>query len=375
MAKETMTSEERYQAAIRLEKPDRVPVVPLMSTAGAASLVNQDSGALFAGGTKAQVEADLGVFDAFGGWDAASPIAASDAWELMGLRSKFSEGESGELQILETENMQIEDYDLVSEIGWSQFVNDHLVPRISDVKDGEAWGKKAIDILGALIQSVADFKGRGATLSFSSWNFHPFFQLSLVRSMIRFTEDLYYHPEKVDAALKAAVPVFIERAVGFCQATGVMIANCTEERAGGFFYPPKIFERFWWPYTLEIVDALWSQGIVTWFHIDTCWDKNLHYFKQLPRGSAIIDLDGTTDIFKAKEILRDHLCIATDVHPTLLSLGKPQEVEAYCKEVIDRIGGDGGCILTTGCTVPGAVKPENFRAMIETGKNYELGKV
>jgi hypothetical protein len=25
-----------------------------------------------------------------------------------------------------------------------------------------------------------------------------------------------------------------------------------EERAGGFLFPPKIFERFWWPYTLEI---------------------------------------------------------------------------------------------------------------------------
>ncbi len=367
-----MTSEERYQAAIRLEKPDRVPVAPLMSIAAAASLLGQDSSSLFKGGTKAQIDAEIRVFDAFGGWDAASPIAASDAWELMGLKSKFSKGESGDLQILETENMRREDYDLVGEIGWAEFVSQHLIPRVSDAGTAGQWADRAVDIFGALIQSVSDFKARGASLTYSSWSFHPFFQLSLVRSMVKFTEDLYYHPEKVESALRAAVPLFIERAVGFCKATGVMIANCTEERAGGFFYPPKVFERFWWPYTLEIVDALWSEGIVTWFHLDTCWDKNLHYFRQLPRGSAIIDLDGTTDIFRAKEVLRDHLCIATDVHPTLLSLGKPEEVEAYCRNLIDRVGDGGGCILTTGCTLPAAVKAENFRAMIETGKTYEL---
>ena len=124
----------------------------------------KDPADLFTSGTKAQVDAEIRVFDTFGGWDAVSPIAASDAWELVGLRSKFSGGESGDLQILETENMQIEDYDLVSEIGWSPFINDHLVPRISDTEDGEVWGKKAIDIFGVLIQSVADVKGRGATL-------------------------------------------------------------------------------------------------------------------------------------------------------------------------------------------------------------------
>jgi uroporphyrinogen-III decarboxylase len=125
---------------------------------------------------------------------------------------------------------------------------------------------------------------------------------------------------------------------------------------------------------MQIVDAFWSEGIVSWFHLDTCWDKNIPYFEQLPKGSAIIDLDGTTDIFTAKEVLKNHLCIASDVHPTLLSLGKPEDVENYCKKLIDEVGKDGGLILSTGCTVPGAVKPENFKAMIETGKHYEFSK-
>jgi hypothetical protein len=77
---------------------------------------------------------------------------------------------------------------------------------------------------------------------------------------------------------------------------------------------------------VEIVDAFWPEGIVTFFHLDASWDRNLRYFKQLPRGSAVIDLDGTTDIFAAKEVLRDHLCTSTDVPASLLALGEPEEV-------------------------------------------------
>jgi uroporphyrinogen-III decarboxylase len=40
--------------------------------------------------------------------------------------------------------------------------------------------------------------------------------------------------------------------------------------------------------------------------------------------------------------------------------------------LIDEIGHNGGLILRAGCSVPYAVKPENFKAMLDTGKNYEL---
>jgi uroporphyrinogen-III decarboxylase len=122
------------------------------------------------------------------------------------------------------------------------------------------------------------------------------------------------------------------------------------------------------------VDAFWSEGIVTLFHLDQCWDKNIPYFKELPRGSAILELDSVTDIFAAKESLRSHLCLHGDVSAAMLSVAQPEDVEAYCKRLIDEVGDDGGFIMGSGCSVPPTVKPENFRAMIETGKNYELTK-
>jgi uroporphyrinogen-III decarboxylase len=62
------------------------------------------------------------------------------------------------------------------------------------------------------------------------------------------------------------------------------------------------------------------------------------------------------------------------VHPTLLSLGKPEEVEAYCKKLIDEVGEDGGFFLSSGCELPATIKAENLKAMILTGQTYELSK-
>jgi uroporphyrinogen-III decarboxylase len=66
--------------------------------------------------------------------------------------------------------------------------------------------------------------------------------------------------------------------------------------------------------------------------------------------------------------------MAGDMHPSLMSLGKPEDVEAYCKRLIDEVGGDGGFIMGTGCEMPTAVKLDNWRAMIQTARNYEFSK-
>jgi Uroporphyrinogen decarboxylase (URO-D) len=373
MAKETMTPEDRVKAAIQLEKPDRVPVVPLMCTPAAARLLELEPWKIVAGGFEAQLEAEMKVFDAFGGWDGTTPIIDPNMACLLGLKVKLPEEGEVEAQVLEAENWSVEEYDLIPDMGWLRFCGEVIAPRVSDKKpeDMPALQQRAVE---NAIKFCAQCRKRGIVPTYPMWTFHPFFSMSLTRSMVKFTEDLYYRPEKVERVLKVAIPEYIELLIGLSKATGVKVVNVTEERAGAFFYPLRTFERFWWPYTVQIVDALWSQGIVTWFHLDTSWDKNLPYFKQLPRGSAIIDLDGTTDIFAAKQLLRDHLCIVGDVGAALLCLGKPEEVEAYAKRLIDEVGHDGGLILGSACTLPGAVRAENFRAMIETGKTYELAR-
>lgn len=105
------------------------------------------------------------------------------------------------------------------------------------------------------------------------------------------------------------------------------------------------------------------------FHLDQPWNKNLPIMKKcLPKGSFGLQLDGTTDIVEAKKVMGDHCSFQGDVPASLLSLGKPEEVSAYCKHLIKEVGYDGGFTLVSGCEVPTDVKPENLTAMLEAAR-------
>ena len=385
MAGETMSSKERVMAAMQLEKPDRVPIDILASGAPFARMAGITQTEFFSNEEKA-FDAINKVFDYTGGWDldlASIPakslaMAKTGITLALGLKLAFPGIELPDdysYQACEEEVLKPEDYDTIAEIGWQKFMFEDFAFRILDITP-EDLQKTLEETAPVFFRAIDEWRKRGVVTLYPVTPFvtHPFFRLSLGRSMVKFTEDLYYNPEMVEKAMKTLTRELIEEWIAGSKIFDQKFAFIIEERAGGFFYPPKIFERFWWPYTLEIVNALWSEGIVTWFHLDQCWDKNIPYFKQLPRGSAILALDGTTDIFAAKEVLRNHLCLAGDVHPTLLSIGKPEEVEAYSKRLIDEVGSDGGFILSSGCEIPAAVKAENMRAMVQTGKTYELSR-
>jgi len=386
MSKETMTSEERVWAAASLDKPDRVPI-NILATAAYAPVTGWTVADWNINMTAEQKRASIDkVWDYTGGWDMDLASIASDSGPSlpllaainMGVRMKFPGidlPDNYTAQVVEQEIMKREDYDTVAEIGWQRFMDEDYQFRIADVTREEINDAMSIAALG-FFDSLEMWKERGVVFlnPALSHPMHPFFRFAMGRSMLKFIEDLYYHPEPVEKALKTATREYIEQMITNCKAWNSKMVFTSEERAEGAMFPLHIFERFWWPYTQEIVDALWSEGIVTWFHLDQCWDKNIPYFKQLPRGSAILALDGMTDIFAAKEVLRGHLCLAGDVHPSLTSLGKPEDVEAYCKKLIDEVGGDGGFILGTGCEMPTAVKLDNWRAMCQTVKNYEFSK-
>ena len=58
------------------------------------------------------------------------------------------------------------------------------------------------------------------------------------------------------------------------------------------------------------------------------------------------------------------MCLKGDVSPSLLSLGTPEKVSAYCHRLINEVGPE-GLILSQACTIPPDAKAENVRAMVE----------
>ena len=84
-------------------------------------------------------------------------------------------------------------------------------------------------------------------------------------------------------------------------------------RAASEFLSPKLWERFVFPYYKEMAEVAVEEGAIPYLHLDADWTRDLERFKEFPKGKCVLSLDGRTDIFKAKEILGDHMCLMGDV--------------------------------------------------------------
>jgi uroporphyrinogen-III decarboxylase len=119
--------------------------------------------------------------------------------------------------------------------------------------------------------------------------------------------------------------------------------------------------------------SLIDEGLTPMPWMEADYTDRLEVIGDIPRGKAIYHFENA-DIFKAKEILGDVVCIRGNVPASLLCLGSPQEVRDYCKKLIDIVGKGGGFIMDGGNGISDEAKPENVRAMVDFTKEHGVYK-
>ena len=375
MIPETMSRQERFEAVVALEVPDRVPVMPLM-TAFAVRSQNLTQGEGWRDPDKG-FAAMIDTFNDLGGFDRL--YKPNLYWPMIGGRFCSTPvrvlipgrqaPEDALNQIDERELFGREDYDKIADLGWNGFWDEHY-EKMSGGRSIDRVIYSQNQLLDRYIREVDACHSKDIYPLFGAYVDSMIMAFSMARTLTQFTMDLYEVPQQVKAAMDACCDDLIQNALDVIAKTKIPLAFIVLERGSGFYYRPEIFEQFEWPYLQRYVDAFLSAGITPWFHFDTDWSLNLPYLRQLPKGKCICDLDSTTDIFKAKKILDGHMCISGDVPAALLTLGTSDEVRRYCQRLIDEVGKGGGFFLTTGCECPVDAKFENVKIMIEVAKSY-----
>jgi hypothetical protein len=267
-------------------------------------------------------------------------------------------------QIDEISPMSEADYDIILDKGFAyyqqQVFEKHLPLAVADLqKYIEADWEKII----------ANYVNAGI-VPFSPLIFGvPFDVLSSARGMVNLTKDLYRIPDKVEAVLDiittemiAMIKERITPLKPFAVFTGA--TRCAPE-----YMSPKMWERFALPFLKRQVEAVVETGAYALLHWDNNWTRAIEYLQEFPKGKCILSSDSNTDLYKAKEVLRGHMCVMGDVPAAMLTLGTPDEVYKYSSKLINDLGPD-GFILAVGCCTPLNAKPENVKAMISaaTGK-------
>jgi uroporphyrinogen-III decarboxylase len=128
------------------------------------------------------------------------------------------------------------------------------------------------------------------------------------------------------------------------------------------------FKKFYWPTLKKLIIGLSNEGVVPQLFVEGAYNKRLELVDELPRGKVVWWFDAT-DMEQAKKTVGRTNCIAGNVPLDILCTGTPDDVKAYCKNLIDVAGKDGGFMLVSGAGVQGA-KPENVRTMIDFSKKY-----
>jgi uroporphyrinogen-III decarboxylase len=375
MIPETMSRKERFEAVVALEKPDRVPVMPLMTAFAVRSqgLTQGEAWRDMDKGFRAMFDTfnDLGGFDKLykpnlfwpmiGGRFCSTPVRVLIPGRQL--------PEDALNQVDERELFSRDDYDKLAAVGWNTFWDEHY-EKMSGGRSMERVTTTQNRLLNEYIREVEIYHSHDIYPLFGAYVDSTIMAFSMARTLTQFTMDLYEVPNKVKAAMDATCDDLIQNALDVISLTKIPLVFIVLERGSGFYYRIDIFEQFEWPYLQRYVDAFISEGLTPWFHFDTDWGLNLPYLKQLPKGKCVCDLDGTTDIFMAKEILDGHMCISGDVPASLLTLGTPEQVREYCRRLIDEVGKGGGFFLTTGCECPVDAKFENVKAMVDTAKGY-----
>lgn len=379
MNAESIPGEQRYQErkarierAIRLQPVDRIPAI-FMGTAFAPRYMGM-SMAQFCANPADRVDVTLAAMDRLGAsvFDGINAlpagritVALTELWLSRVAVPGRDLPEESLWQVAEVEMMGEEEYDAILEEGWTSFLSHymHRVISAAELEEDRRWSR------AHLAAVIAQFRDRGyVPISYGAFSI-PFEYLCGGRSMAQFYQDLYRIPDKVERVMEVMLPELIGAAVRTAGRSGIRCVWLGGWRSASSMISPRLWNRFVFPYFQRMVAALAEQDILSVLHLDQDWTRDLARLLELPAGSCLLNLDGSTDIRRAREILGDHMALMGDVPATLFSIGAPEEIYDHVHQLVNDIG-PAGLLLCPGCDAPIDAKPENMEAFVAACQEF-----
>jgi hypothetical protein len=181
--------------------------------------------------------------------------------------------------------------------------------------------------------------------------------------------DMYRRKDKLLEAMDRVTAMLVRTAVSATPPGASKIIFIPLHWGLDGFMSLEQFKTFYWPQLRKLMIGLIENDLVPCVLWEGHCESRLETIADIPPGKAVYWFE-RTDMFLAKEVLGDIVCLRGNVSPSLLNTGTPDEVSAYCRKLIQRAGKNGGFILDGALGIPDEARPENVRAMFRTVHEY-----
>ena len=407
---EYLAREKRFNDAIALRKPDRVPLASMASffmtryggLTNAEAMYDYDkmAAAWIAGAQKLN-------------WDMAPPaftMFPGPVWEKLGIKTFRWPGhdlpENLPYQFVEEEYMLEDEYDEFLS-NPADFVIRKMMPRMSSTLQplgilpplhwlssgytltmfgaALAGAPPIVNMLKQIIEVGEEMSKWNATQARIGMELaqlgYPIITIAfaqapfdwigdMFRGLRGVMIDMYRQPDKLKAAIDIFTDFAIQSAIMGAQQSGNPRVFIPLHRGSGGFLSNEQFAEFYWPGLKTLMLALIDAGLTPMPYLEGDYTPRLEFLTELPAGKVLGHFD-VIDLKKAKKAIGDVMCFWGNVPASMLVTGNPQQVKDYVKELIDIFGDNGGLIVDGAVDgVPPESKPENVEAMIETVFEY-----
>ncbi|MEM3383705.1 MAG: uroporphyrinogen decarboxylase family protein [Nitrososphaerales archaeon] len=314
---------ERINMALRLERPDRVPIAPVITLHTPPDLRKAEE-------NFEKIFTDLGGCDGFFFWPLTLMTGRTYTPCKLGAREAMI--------IMKDSN------------GYDELIGEGFIGYISRVYKEQDIDE---DIEKAVISAAEKTKTfaqkweeeRKVPLYAGALGIVPFGFLAYARGFTEIAKDIVRYPWKIVRACNTIVDDMTNLFIKLCTISNVRriwlsFINSTPESIG-----TPHFSSFVWPTAKIMIEQLIDAKILPILQFDVNAYPIFNYLKELPKEECILHLDSSTDIIKAKENIGNHMCIMGNV--SLLKFTNKEDVRVYCRNLIDKLGKEGGFILSS----------------------------
>lgn len=180
--------------------------------------------------------------------------------------------------------------------------------------------------------------------------------------------DLYRQPDKLLEAIDIQLNLTINTTIKNFPMTNCPICMMPLHKGDDAFMSDKQFEKFYWPSLRKLFLAMIEEGLVPFPFAEGRYNNRLTQITDTPKSSVVWYFD-QTDMAQAKKFLGNVSCIVGNVPASIVMTGTAKRVKDNCRQLIEICAPGGGYILAGGASIDKG-NIENLRAMMEAAYEY-----